>query len=145
MRKIIPCVGLALLVLTFLFFVIHHEKEKKLSSRELTDRESRLKMFYRQIKSFETVPNSLYELLQYPNFSVVDFIYYYERPRNIMENPFPKNPTKKEFYHLSQYKLIRHKNGKWNIIELVNGAHIKKRFLITNEGMIREVDPARQF
>lgn len=145
MRKIIPCVGLALLALAFLFFVIHNEKEKRLSSRELTARESRLKMFYRQIKSFDAVPSSLYELLQYSNFSVVDFIYYYERPRNIIEDPFPNNPTKKEFYQLSQYKLIRHKDGKWNIIELVNGAHIKKRFLITNEGMIYEVDPARQF
>ncbi len=145
MRKIIPCVGFTLLALAFLFFVMYNEEEKRLSSRELTTRESRLKMFYRQIKSFDTVPGSLYELFQYSNFSVVDFIYYYERPRNIIEEPFPKHPTKKEFTQLSQYKLIRHKNGKWNIIELVNGSHIKKRFLITNEGMICEVDPARQF
>ena len=145
MRKIIPCVGLALLALAFLFFVIHSENEKRLSSGELKSRKSILKMFYRQIKSFDAVPVSLYELLQYSNFSVVDFIYYYERPKNITEEPFPKNPTKKEFDQLCQYKLVRFKDGKWKIIELVNGAHIKKRFLITNEGTICEVDPARQF
>lgn len=140
MKKLTPYVWLAFLALSFLFFVIYDEDMKRLSSHELASREAKLKMFYRQIKSFDAVPDSLYELFQYSNFSVMDFIYYYERPRNIIEEPFPKKPTQKEFDQLCQYKLVHLKDGKWYIIELANGYRIKKRFLITNEGTICEAD-----
>lgn len=100
-------------------------------------------MFYRQIKSFDAVPDSLFELFRYSNFSVMDFIYYYEHPRNTIEKPYPKNPARKEFEQLCQYKLVHLEKGRWQIVELVNGYRIRKRFLITDDGTIREAESNR--
>ena len=140
-KKGIGLIFFLCVLLLSVFIAMYYRYEHQMTHRELTRRQSNLEEMYKAMKVWGVPPlHSLYEMSKECRMPVNYFIYHYDPPRNTIEEPFPKNPTQKEFDQLCQYTLVHLKDGKWYIVELVNGYRIKKRFLITNEGTIREAD-----